>query len=71
MLFNLEFAKNTILSCLYFFFMIINLYFLIPAAIVQIFTPTAEFVIPIEIPSQKAKAATEIHPVIVEAKCSI
>ena len=31
--FNLDFANNTILSCFFFFFLIIDLYFLIPAAI--------------------------------------
>ena len=72
MLFNLDFANNTIL--LYFFFLIINLYFLIPAVIAQIFNPIAELVIPIGIPTKEAKAEIEIHPVIVEVKirkCSI
>ena len=72
MLFDLDFANNTILSC--FFFLIIDSYFLIPAAISQIFNPIAELIFPIGIPSNKAKAEIEIHPVIVEAKirkCSI
>ena len=72
MLFNLDFANNTIL--LYFFFLIINLYFLIPAVIAQIFNPIAELVIPIGIPTKEAKAEIEIHPVIAEVKirkCSI
>ena len=43
MLFHLDFANNTILSCLFFFFLIINLYFLIQAAIAQNFTPIAEY----------------------------
>ena len=70
LLFNLDFPNNTILSCFFFFFLIIDLYFLIPAAIAQIFYPFAELVIP----SKEAKAKIEIHPVIVEAKrrkCSI
>ena len=74
MLFNLDFANNTILSCFFFFFLIIHLYFLIDAVIVPIFNPIAELVIPIGIPSKEAKAEIEIHPVIVEAKirkCSI
>ena len=74
MLFNLDFANNTILSCFFFFFLIIDLFFLIPTAIVLIFNPIAELVINIGIPSKEAKAETEIHPVIVEAKirkCSI
>ena len=51
MLFNLVFANNTILSCFFFFFPINDLYFLIPAVIAQIFSPTAEIVIPIGIPT--------------------
>ena len=46
MLFNLDFVNNTILS--WFFFLIIHLYFLIPLAIVQIFNPISELIIPIE-----------------------
>ena len=74
MLFNLDFASNTILSCSFFFFLIIDLYFLIPAAIAQIFNPIAELVIPIGIPKKEAKAEIEIHLVIAEVKirtCSI
>ena len=39
MVFNLVFANNTILSCLFFFFLIINLYDLIPTFNAQIFNP--------------------------------
>ena len=67
MLFNLAFANNTILSCIFFFLLIIDLYFLIPAAIAQIFNPITELVIPIGIPSKEPKAEIEIHPVIAEA----
>ena len=49
MLFNLDFASNTILSCFYLFFLIIDLYFLIA----QIFNPIAGIVIPIGIPSKE------------------
>ena len=70
MVFNLVFANNAILSCFFFFFLIIDLYFLIPAVIAQIFNPTAELVIPIGIPNNKAKAEIEIHPVAVETKIS-
>ena len=55
-------------------FLIIDLYFLIPAVIAQSFHPIAELVIPIGIPSKEAKVEIEIHPVIVKAKirkCSI
>ena len=74
MLFNLDFASNTILSCFFFFFLIIDLYFLIPTVIAQIFNPIEELVIPIGIPTKEAKAEIETHPVIVQAKtrkCSI
>ena len=73
-LFNLDFAKNTIFSCLFFFFLIIDLYFLIPAVIAQIVNPVAELIIPIGIPKKEAKAEIEINPVVVEAqirKCSM
>ena len=59
---------------LFVFFLIIELYFLIPAATVQFFNPIAELLVSIGIPSKEAKAEIEIHPVIVEAKirkCSI
>ena len=51
-----------------FFFLIIDLYFLIPAFISQIFNPIAELVVTIEIPSKETKLEVEIHPIIVEAK---
>ena len=35
-LFNLDFDSNTILSCFFFFFLFIELYFLIPAVITKI-----------------------------------
>ena len=44
MLFNLDFADITILSCIFFFLLIIELYFLIPAAIAQIFNPIAKLI---------------------------
>ena len=68
MLFNLVFANNTILSCFFSFFLIIDLYFFISAAIAQLLNPTAEIVIPIRIPAKKAKAEIEKHPVNAEAK---
>ena len=68
MLFNLVLANNTVLSCSFFFFLINDLYFLIPAIIVQIFNPISEIVIPIEIPSKESKEEIKIHPVIAEAK---
>ena len=70
MLFELDFAKNTILSCFFFFFLISDLYLLIPAVITQSFNPIAELVIPIGILTKEAKAEMEMHPVIVEIKMS-
>ena len=67
-LFNLDSANDTTLSCLFFFFLIIDLYFLIPAVIAQIFNPVAGLVIPIGISIKEAKAETETHLVIAEAK---
>ena len=64
---NLDFANNTILSC-FFFFLIIDLHFLIPAVTRQVFNPIAELVIPIGIPTKEEKAEIQIHPVIVEPK---
>ena len=53
MLFNLDFANNTILSYFFFYFLIIDLYFLIPAIIAQTFNPISELAIPTEIPILK------------------
>ena len=70
MLFDLYFANNTILSCVLFYFLITDLYSLIPALIAQIFNPIAEIVIPIGIPTKEAKAEIETYPVIVEITIS-
>ena len=50
------------------FFLIFDLYFLIPAAIAQIYNPIAEHVILIGIPIKEEKTKFEIHPVVIEAK---
>ena len=68
MSFNLDFASNTILSYFFFYFLIIDLYFLIRAVIAQTFISIAEVVIPTGIPTKKAKGEMEIHPVIAGAK---
>ena len=64
MVFNLFFANSTILSCLSLFFLITDLYFLIPAVVIQIFSPASELAMPILIPTKEAKAKNETHPVI-------
>ena len=43
----------------------IDLYFLIPPVVTQIFNPIAELVIPIGIPAKGAKSEIEAHTVIV------
>ena len=43
------------------FFLIIDLYFLIPAVIAHIFNPTLELVTLIKIQIKEAKAGVEIH----------
>ena len=52
------------------FFLIIDLRFLIPAVITQIFNPGAELVIPIGIPTKEVKAEIETHTVTMEIKIS-
>ena len=51
-----------------FFFLIIDLYFLIPAWMGQIFNPTAELVIPKRMPPKETKADIKTQPVKTEAK---
>ena len=46
----------------------INLYFLIPPFIAQIFNPIAEPIILIGIPTKGEQPEKETHPVILEAK---
>ena len=66
-LFNLDFSKNTVSSC-FFFSLIIDLNFLIPVVIAQIFNLIAELVIPIRIPRKESETEIEVYPVILEAK---
>ena len=58
----------------FYVFLIIDLCFLIPAVIAQIFNPVAELVIPIGIPTKETKTEIETPPVISEnkiKKCSV
>ena len=74
MLFNLDFARNNVLSCSFFLFLIIDLYFLIPAIITQIFHPIVNLAMPTGIPIIEAKEEMETDPLTVEieiSKCSI
>ena len=55
------------------FFLIIDLYFFIPAVIAHIFNPTAELAIPTGTPANEANAVIETQPLTAEAttrKCS-
>ena len=65
MLFNLDFANNTIFSC-FFFFLIIDSYFLIPGVIEQLLNPTSKVEIPIGVATKEVKAEMETHPVTVK-----
>ena len=49
-------------------FLIMDLYFLIPAVIAKVFNPIAELVIPIGNPTKEAKPDIETHSVIAKAK---
>ena len=51
-------------------FFIIDLYFLIPALIAQIFNPTAELVIPTGTQTNEANAKIETQQVTFEVKIS-
>ena len=51
-------------------FLIIDLYLLISAVIVQIFSPIVELVLPIGIPTKETKAEMKTHPVTVEINTS-
>ena len=55
-LFNFDLSNKTILSCLFFFSTIIDLYFVIPSVFAQIFNSTAELLIPIEIQIKEGEA---------------
>ena len=71
MLFNLDFANDTILS--YFFLFLITVYlwlFLVPTVITQIFNPVAELLITVEIPIKEVKAENNRHSVTVQIKIS-
>ena len=70
MVFNLVLVSNTILSCFFYFFLIIDLYLLILAVITEIFIVVAEILIPTETPTKDANKEIETHQVAVEAKIS-
>ena len=67
---NLVFASNTILSCFFFFFVTIDLYFLIPAIIMKVVIVAVEPEIPTGLPTKEEKLEMETHPVTVGVKLS-
>ena len=74
MLFNLYFVNNTILSCFFLFFFIIDLHFLIHAIITKNFYPIVEFAITRGITSKEANVEMETDTVIIKiarSKCSV
>ena len=73
MVFNLVAANNTIWSCFFFFFLAIDLNFLIPA-VKYCRTPTTELAFLIQITTKEVKVEIDKHSVRAEAKrgkCSI
>ena len=69
MLFDLDFANNTILSC---FFLFLNYWLIIfnSCSYCTNFYPVVELVILIGIPTTEAKAEMEANPVILEVTIS-
>ena len=65
---SIVFADNTILSCSFLFFLIIDLYFLLLAVTTQIFNPTAKLAISTGISSKTAKAEMETYAATIEIK---
>ena len=73
LVFNLGFANNIFYN-VFLFFLIVNLYFLIPVVIAPISYPTVRLVIPVGTPTKQAKSEIGKHPVTTEVKtgkCSI
>ena len=65
MVFHLVFANNNILSCFYLFFLIIDVYLLVPAVVTKILNPNS---ILIGLPTKEAEAKIETQPVTAETK---
>ena len=51
-----------------FFFLMTDLYFIIPEVIAQIFNPTEELLIPIEMRTNEGNAEIETQPLTAETK---
>ena len=68
MAFNLSFADNAILSCLFLFFLIIELNLLLPTFMAQNFNHTPELAIPVGTPTNETNSKIETQSEIVESK---
>ena len=69
--FSLVFANNTISSRFCLSVLVTNLYFVVYSVIAQILNPTAEFTVPIGVPTKEEKTEIETHPVIADTKITI
>ena len=67
---NLVFAKKAVSLWFFLFFLIIDLHFLVPSVIVQIFNFTAKLQILIAISVNEAEVEKETNPVVTETKIS-
>ena len=69
--FSLVFANNTISSRFFLSVLVTDLYFVVYSVIAQILNPTAEFTVPIGVPTKEEKTEIETHPVIADTKITI
>ena len=66
--FILVFTNSTNLSCFFFFFLITDLNFSIPAVIPQIFNPTAELASPTRTETNEQNVEIETEPLTAKTK---
>ena len=62
------FASNAIFSCFLLVFLLMKIYFLIPAVIAQIFVPTTELPTPAGTPTNEGNAKIETQRLTAETK---
>ena len=67
---NLGFPSNTILSCFFLFFLMIDFHFLNPAVASQFFNPTTELRLPTGISTNETNAQNDTQLVTTEVKIS-
>ena len=68
MVFDFSFADNAILSCLFLFFLIIDLNLLLPTFMAQTFNHTSELAIPAGTPTNETNSKIETQSEIGESK---